>query len=72
MLTDVLAVGRRVRLAGLDDRALVGKMVLLLAGGRTVARTTVRRDGSFATTTGRRSSRRCASRLASVGCAHGR
>lgn len=51
-LVDVLRQGRRVKLFGVADRALVGKQVEIrfTADGRRVARPVVRRDGSFSAT----------------------
>jgi hypothetical protein len=51
-LVDVLRQGRRVKLFGVADRALVGKRVEIrfTADGRRVALPTVRRDGSFSAT----------------------
>lgn len=52
VLQDVVPSGDRVRLLGAADRALAGRRVAIrfLATGRTVARATVRKDGSFSTT----------------------
>lgn len=51
-LVDVLRQGRRVKLFGVADRALVGKQVQIrfTADRRIVARPVVRRDGSFSAT----------------------
>lgn len=51
-LVDVLRQGRRVKLFGVADRALVGKQVVIrfTADRRIVARPVVRRDGSFSAT----------------------
>lgn len=52
VLTDVLGSGRRVRLLGAADKALIGKKVGIFfrATGKRVATVTVRKDGSFSTT----------------------
>jgi len=51
-LVDVLRQGRRVKLFGVADRALVGKRVSIrfTATGRQVARPVVRRNGEFSAT----------------------
>lgn len=51
-LVDVLRQGRRVKLFGVADRALVGKQVVIrfAADRRIVARPVVRRDGAFSAT----------------------
>jgi hypothetical protein len=52
VLTDVFQRGDRVQLLGVADKSLAGKTVSIRfeGDGTTVARTTVKADGSFATT----------------------
>ncbi len=52
VLVDVLRQGNRVKLLGVADKRYIGQRVgiVFTATGRTVARATVLRDGTFATT----------------------